>query len=82
MLQRGGDADLAEEPLAAEHRGEVGTEHLDRHLARVADVAREVDGGHASVPELTEEFVAAGEGVVQQADLVHEGSGRERGGRK
>ena len=36
----------------AEHRAELGAEHLERDLAVVLEVAGEVDGGHAARAEL------------------------------
>jgi len=48
MLQAGGGSNLLNEPFGAEHRGELGLEHLDRHLAFVLEVFRQVDGGHAA----------------------------------
>jgi hypothetical protein len=37
MLESRRDADLAEEPVAAERGGQLGPEHLDRHLAVMSD---------------------------------------------
>ena len=50
MLQIRGDADLGEESLDAEHRAELGVEHLERDVAVVPDVAREVHRRHAAAP--------------------------------
>ena len=44
--------DLAQEPLGAERGGELRAQHLDRDVAVVLEVVREVDGGHAAAPEL------------------------------
>jgi hypothetical protein len=43
MLQMGGDPDLLEEPLGAEHGGELGLEDLNRDLATVLAVVGEID---------------------------------------
>ena len=51
VLELGGDADFAEEAVAAECRGEVGTEDLDRDPPAVADVLGDPDRGHAPLPE-------------------------------
>jgi hypothetical protein len=48
VLQRRGERDLAQEALRAERHREVRVEHLDRDGTRVAEVAREVDRGHAT----------------------------------
>ena len=61
MLQVRGDADLAQKPLDAEHRAELGVEHLERDVALVPEVAREVDGRHAAGADLALDGVAAGE---------------------
>ena len=61
MLQRRGDADLLEEPLGADGGGELLAQHLDRDVAIVPHVAREVHGGHAAAPELALDLVAARE---------------------
>ena len=39
MLQIGGELDLGEEPLGAEHRGELGVQHLERDVAVVPQVS-------------------------------------------
>ena len=72
MLQARGGADLAQEPLAAERRAEIGMQHLDGHVAIVLEVVREVDRGHAAGAEFALDAVAVGEGGVQaRADGVH-----------
>ena len=62
MLEVGGDLDLGQEPLGAEHGGQLGAQHLERDLAVVPQVVREVDGGHAARAELALDAVAVGEG--------------------
>ena len=52
MLQVRRDLDLGEESLGAEHGAELGVEHLERDVAVVSDVAREIDGGHAARADL------------------------------
>ena len=58
----GGGSDLAQEPLGADHRGQLGLELLDGDLPVVAEIVREVDRCHAAGPELALEAVATGEG--------------------
>ena len=70
MLEVGGGLDLGEEPLGADHGGQLGPQHLDRHLAVVPEVLRQVDGGHAARAELALEAVAVG-----QSASVRRGSG-------
>ena len=60
MVKLGGDRDLAQEPLGAERVGEFRVEDLDGDGAVVPQVVCEVDSGHAAVPELTLDAVAAG----------------------
>ena len=57
----GGEVDLAEEALAAERLAEVAAENLEGHVAAVAEVAGEVDGGHSARANLALETVAVGE---------------------
>ena len=72
MLQVGGGLDLAEEPLGADHGGELGPQHLDRDLAVVLEVLGEVDGGHAALAELALDAVAVGQrGGEAGSGLVH-----------
>ena len=52
MLEVGGELDLGEEPLGPEHGGELGPHDFERDPAVVAEVVREVDGGHSSGPDL------------------------------
>ncbi len=60
MLEIGGGLDLGEEPLGADHRGQLGPEDLDGDLALVPEVVGEVDRGHAARPELALDAVAVG----------------------
>lgn len=53
MLKVCADANFREEPLAPDHRAQLGVEHLGGDEAPVLDVAREVDSRHAAVSELT-----------------------------
>ena len=62
MLELGGGLDLVDEPLGAEHGGELGLEHLDRDLSVVPQVLGEVDRRHAARAELALDAVAVGEG--------------------
>ena len=62
VLEVGGGLDLAQEPLGADDRGQLGPQHLDRDLAVVLEVLGEVDGGHAALAELALEAVAVGTG--------------------
>ena len=62
MLEVGGGLDLGQEPLGADHGGELGAQHLERDLAVVPEVLGEVDGGHAARAELALDAVAVGEG--------------------
>src|SRR5437762_1981787 len=60
MLQARGDADLAEEALGAEHRAQLGIQDLERHIALVLEVAREIHRRHtagANLVAFTECFV-------------------------
>ena len=71
MLQVGGDPDLGEEALGAEHGGELGPQDLEGDLAVVLAVVGEVDGGHAAAAELAFDGVAVAEGVAQGVGYGH-----------
>jgi len=62
VLQLRGNADLAQEAIPAKQRGEFLAENLDRDIAIVFDVVREIHGGHATGAEFTLDAVAAREG--------------------
>ena len=62
MLQVGGDLNLLEEPLGAQHGGQLGPEDLDRHFSVVFEVLGEVDRGHAARAEFFLDDVAVSEG--------------------
>ena len=60
MLEVRGGLDLHEEPIGADHGRELGTEHLERDLAVVHQVVREVDGGHPARAKLALDAIAIG----------------------
>ena len=68
MLEVGGELDLGQEPLGADHGGELGPEHLERDPAVVAEVLGEVDGGHAAGADLAVEAVAVRQGGLEPAE--------------
>ena len=65
-----GDPDLAAEALGAEQRAQLGSEHLDRHLAVMPEVVREVDRGHAAPAELALDGVAARQRGAELFQLI------------
>ena len=67
------DANLAQEPLGAQRGGQLGTQDLERHVAVVLPVVRQVDGRHASTADLAIDFVAARESDPQPVNLFHYG---------
>ncbi len=69
MLELGRDPDLAQEPLGADRGGDLRIEHLDRDLALVAAVARQVDERHTPAADLPLDDVAVAEDLL---DLVEE----------
>ena len=62
MLQSGGHADLALEPLGTERGGHLGVEHLDRHRPVVLAVPGEIDRRHAAAAEHAVDGIPLGEG--------------------
>src|SRR5439155_1473689 len=65
------DTDLAQEPVAADRRGELRPEHFDRHVPIVLPVVGEVDVGHAPGADLPIELIAVRERGPQAINLVH-----------
>ena len=65
MLEARRGLDLHDEPFGAEHGGELGFQDLDRDLAVVLEVLREIDSRHAALTELLLDLVAAVEGGVE-----------------
>ena len=63
MIQPRGDLDFAQEALAADHRGNLRLQHLDRHLPPVPDIVGEIDGRHAAGADLGFDAVAIGQSV-------------------
>jgi hypothetical protein len=70
MLQRGGEADLAEEAVHADRAGELGAKDLDGDQPLVPQIAREPDGGHPAPAQLALDGVASGQGGVQTLEHV------------
>ena len=62
MLQPRRGADFGEEALTAQYCAQVGMP-LDRHIALVFDVVREIHRGHAAGAEFPLDAVAVGEGT-------------------
>jgi len=58
VLQVGGDFDFIQEPLGPDHRRQLRFHDLERHLAVVLGVVRQVDRGHAAFTELGLDDVA------------------------
>ncbi len=71
-LSRG--LDLGEESLGAERRREVRMQHLDRDVAIVLEVVREVDRGHPSRAELALDEVAIRQGPGEARNVAGHGA--------
>ena len=61
VLKCSGGLDLGEEPFSADDGGELGTQHLERHLAIVAQVVRDINCRHAAGAEFAFYAIAIGE---------------------
>ena len=55
--------DFPQESLAAELGRDVGPEHLERDIAIVFEIVREVHRGHAALTQFAVEAVAVAQGV-------------------
>jgi len=74
MLEIRGGPDLGEEPLPAQHRGELRAEHLDRDVPPVANVGREINRGHPARTEFSLDPVAILQGG-NEVWMAHGGPG-------
>ena len=75
VLEGGGDADFAEEAVAAERGGELGAEHLDGDRPLVLDVPGEEDGRHPALARLALHGVAIAQGGSESVDRFGHVSG-------
>jgi hypothetical protein len=84
---RNGFAGNSSSRARTENPGQLGLEHLERDVAIVLLVTREIDGGHAALAELALDQVATLEGGVQaharvrHADNMRAGPGNREEGR-
>src|SRR5262245_3824924 len=65
------DLDLAPKALVADGGGEIFVEYFDRDGPIVSDVARAVDGGHPTAPDLALDFISRCE-LLSQFSFVHQ----------
>ena len=65
MLEPGCEPDLALEAVGAQRGGELGVEDLEGDGAVVAQVAREIDRGHAPAAELALERIPVLQGFTK-----------------
>ena len=62
VIEPRGDLDFIDESFGAELRGDLGPQHLERDLAVVLPLAREIDGRHPARADLSLNVVTGGEG--------------------
>ncbi len=68
-MAQGSNLDLTEEPFGS---GQIGSQHLDRHLALVLEVLGQIDGRHTTFAKVAFDPVAVGErGREPGCDLRH-----------
>src|SRR5258708_32547986 len=73
MVEPRRDLDLGEEPVRAEHRAQLGPQHLERDLALVLEVLGEVDRRHAARAELALDAVAVAQSGRETCGIGHQG---------
>ncbi len=73
MLKGRGGLDLHHEPVGAQHRGQLGPQHLECDLAIVLEIGGEVDGGHPALPQLPLDAVAIGQDGSESLRSVGQG---------
>ena len=72
VLEPCGELDLAKEPLHPLPSTELGPDDLERHRAFVPEIARQIDGGHATRTDLALHCIPAADGGRQAfGDVAH-----------
>ena len=71
MLEVRRGVDLGEDPFGAAGGGEIGLEHLERHVAVMPEVPGQIDGGHPALTKLALDAIAALDGCVQARNRIH-----------
>ena len=67
MLEIGGELDLGEEPLGADHGGQLGAQQLERDLAVVLQVLGQVHRRHPAGADLALDPIAVRQGQLEPA---------------
>src|SRR5215211_5711338 len=70
MLQPRRYPDLRKETVGPEPGTELRMQHLDRDSSLVLEVGREIDGGHATAPELTLDAVLTRDRIREGPDVA------------
>ena len=73
MLEPGGELDLAEEAIGAQHGRELGVEDLQGDQTVMLDVPGQVHRRHAAAAELPLEDIAVAEGVFEYGVAADQG---------
>ncbi|HEY3934377.1 MAG TPA: hypothetical protein VGL65_07125 [Gemmatimonadales bacterium] len=68
MVESRGDLHFGKKALGAERRGEIRAQDLDRDIAVMLEVVREIDRRHAASPKLAFDGVAVGQGCLERVD--------------
>ena len=71
VLQFRGGLDLAQKPLGPECGTEIRVQHLDRDIALVLEIVREVHGGHAAGTEFAGYAAALDHGRGEAIRAAH-----------
>jgi hypothetical protein len=61
MVKARRKVDLAQETLGTDRDGQLGPQDLDRHMAVVLEILRQIDDGHAPATQLMLDGVVFGE---------------------
>ena len=73
MLEVGGELDLRQEPLGADDGGQLRAQELERDLAVVPEILREVHRRHPAGADLDFDPVAVGQRVLEAAEQLGHG---------
>ena len=71
MVQVRRYTNLRKKSFGAQNCAEFAVEYLDRDIAIVPDVAGQINGSHSSGANLAQDFIAAGQSVIEFLRRVH-----------
>jgi len=74
VVQPRGNADLAEEAVAAQGLRQLGPQHLERHVAPVLEILGQEHQAHAALAQLSLDAIPIRQGLPEVGEKVHDGA--------